>query len=126
LDQLAAGRLGDFAGFFEQGAGGARDHGEGRAQIVGHGAEERAPELFGFDFAARALGFFGKLGAFERHGELHGEGVELTPLFEPAEALTVARPQTEHADGASGRRERHVECVAAGQRRRAEPGFLLM
>jgi len=67
----------------QESARGARDGGEGRAQIVRDRAEQGVPEPLGLDLELRLLGLLGEEGTLQRQGGLAGKGFKLTPYGRP-------------------------------------------
>ncbi len=60
----------------DEAAGGAVDHRQRRAQVVGHGAEQRAAQPFTLDLHLRPLRLDGQQGALERDRDLAHQRVE--------------------------------------------------
>ena len=65
----------------QEGAGGARDGGQRRTQIVGDGAEQGTPQPLGLNLDLGLLGFLGEQSPLERQGGLAGEGFEQSDLL---------------------------------------------
>jgi hypothetical protein len=65
----------------QESARGARDGGEGRAQIVRDRAEQGVPEPLGLDLELRLLGLLGEEGTLQRQGGLAGKGFEQSALL---------------------------------------------
>lgn len=57
-------------GILLKAAGRLLDHGEWRAQVVGHRAQQSAPKPLAFRREARLLDLGGELGAFQGRGDL--------------------------------------------------------
>ena len=120
LEQLAAARVGQRAPGAEERARRSPDRGQGRAQVVRDGREQRASHPLGLGLKLGGLRLRGQVGALHRQRDLTRKRLEKVHALGVERLAAPQGADPEHAHGAVRDEQGQVESGAARQRRGAQ------